>query len=321
MGKEDGYTQRLLTVTCNPSLDRILHIPHLTISTIHRTATVESLPSGKGLNVSRAALPLGVPVTSTGILGGRIGQLLADLAEIHGLNGNWYWLEQAETRICTLVNHDGVDSTVLNEDGPQISTADWDGFCTHVQTLAQSAGLVVFSGSVPPGLHADALPSLARSLAAGGLPVIVDTSNAPLTAALENPDGLCIKINQFELALGLALQFETGAVDAIATAAGVLLERGAAQVIITLGADGALLISPEGCWRAAAPPVEMVSSVGSGDSLTAGLATAWLRGDTLPDALAMGVACGSANALTALPGKIDPRQVEVLRRQVQVQAL
>ncbi|GAB4457055.1 MAG: 1-phosphofructokinase family hexose kinase [Anaerolineae bacterium] len=311
----------LLTVTCNPSLDRILHIPRLTVGAIHRTAAVESLPSGKGLNVSRAALTLGASVTSTGMLGGRIGQLLADLAETHGLNGNWYWLTGADTRICTLVNHDSSDSTVLNEDGPQISAADWTGFEAHVKRLAEQAGLVVFSGSVPPGLPADALPGLARWLAAAGLPVLVDTSKEPLAAALANPRGLTIKINQFELALGLGLEIEPGNIAAIATAGNVLLARGAAQVVITLGAAGALAISAKGCWRAIAPPVAMVSSVGSGDSLTAGLATALLRGDSLPQALALGVACGSANALTPLPGQIEPAQVEALHRQVRLEAL
>jgi fructose-1-phosphate kinase PfkB-like protein len=165
------------------------------------------------------------------------------------------------------------------------------------------------------------MPALARSLAANGLAVIVDTSKEPLAAALADPQGLCIKINQFELVLGLGQQIETGSIEAVAAAGKALLERGAAQVIITLGAAGALGMSAEGCWRAVAPPVEMVSSVGSGDSLTAGLATAMLRGDSLPEALALGVACGSANTLTSLPGNIDPVQVEALRRQVRVQAL
>lgn len=311
----------LLTVTCNPSLDRILHVPHLTVGEVHRTARVESLPSGKGLNVSRAALTLGAPVTSTGMLGGRLGQMLADLAQTRGLNGNWYWLSQADTRICTLINHDHSDTTVVNEDGPPVSAADWAGFCTHVEKLAESAGLVAFCGSVPPGLPDDAMPSLARALAAKGLPVIVDTSKEPLAAALANPRGVSIKINQFELALGLGRRIEPGALEAIAAAGQALLERGAAQVIITLGADGALAVSAEGCWQAVAPPVEMVSSVGSGDSLTAGLAAAMLQGASLPEALAQGVACGSANALTSLPGQIDPAQVEALRRQVRVQAL
>ncbi len=165
------------------------------------------------------------------------------------------------------------------------------------------------------------MPGLARLLAAGGLPVLVDTSKEPLAAALTNPLGLCIKINQFELALGLDVQLEQGDIAAIAAAGNVLLKRGAAQVIITLGADGALAMSAEGCWRAVAPPVAMISSVGSGDSLTAGLATALLRGEPLPQALALGVACGSANTLTPLPGQIEPAQVEALRRQVRLQVL
>jgi fructose-1-phosphate kinase PfkB-like protein len=68
-------------------------------------------------------------------------------------------------------------------------------------------------------------------------------------------------------------------------------------VVLTLGAEGAVLAAAEGCWHAAFAPLETASAVGSGDSFLAGLVAALTAGRDLPEALRWGVAAGAANAL------------------------
>jgi len=312
----------LLTITSNPAIDRTLHVPHLKVGAVHRTAQVHLAAGGKGLNVARAARTLGNRVMVTGPLAGHTGRMVADLAAAEGLLADWYWMELGETRTCLLLTHDLGDATVINETGPILSEAAWQGFVAHIQRLAQKAQAVAFSGSLPPGVAPGELGRLARSLVTTERAVYLDSSGAALAEALVQPTGLCIKVNREELAAGLGIEIQDKAT--CLKAGEELLARGAALVVVTLGHEGALAIAPEvgtsgpGCWYAGAPPIEVVSTVGSGDALLAGLAVARLRGQNLGAALALGVACGAANALGRQPGRFEKNMVEALLERIGV---
>jgi 1-phosphofructokinase family hexose kinase len=308
----------LLTVTSNPTIDRTLYVPHLTVGAVHRTTGVYLAAGGKGLNVTRAARVLGCDVRATGPLAGRAGQIVADLALAEGLAADWYWLSEGETRTCSLINHDQGDTTVINEQGPVISTADWNAFAGHVQQLAQKANAVAFSGSLPLGVDPAALAALAGGVAADGLTVYVDTSGPPLTAVLAHPQGICIKVNQWELAAGMGLEIKDDSGMWVVEVGRRLVQKGATLVVVTLGSRGALAVAPDQIWQARIPPIQIVSTVGSGDSMLAGLATACLRGEGLDAALALGVACGAANALSDLPGRFELNQVETLLKRIEL---
>jgi 1-phosphofructokinase family hexose kinase len=247
---------------------------------------------------------------------------VADLALAEGLTTDWYWLSQGETRTCTLINHDAGDTTVINEQGPVLSAEDWTGFAAHIRQVARQARAVAFSGSVPLGVAPETLGELARSLVAPGRAIYVDTSAAPLVALLAQPEGLCLKVNRAELAGGLELDPAQHSLADLVEGAQALISQGAALVVATMGSEGALMATPEGrVWQAIAPPLEVVSTVGSGDSMLAGLAVARLRGQSFSDALAFGVACGSANVLSSLPGRFEQSQVETLLGQVEIKVV
>jgi 1-phosphofructokinase len=309
----------LLTVTPNPALDRMLYVPQMTVGTVHRAAQVRQVAGGKGLNVARAARTLGGIVVATGLLAGHAGQLFADLADAEGLSTDWYWLTAGETRTCLLVNHARDDATVINEPGESMPAKDWPGFTTHISRLATEAQAVAFCGSLLPGVDPSAFNTLACSLATSERTVYLDTSVAALQAALAQPEGLCIKVNRAELAAGLKSPLTD--LKQLVEAGQMLLARGAKMVVVTLGSDGALAIAPAGCWQVRPPPVDVVSTVGSGDSLLAGLAVARLAGRSIDEALALGVACGAANALTKLPGRFEQGVVDELLERVNVKKI
>jgi 1-phosphofructokinase family hexose kinase len=312
----------LLAVTSNTTIDRTLFVPHLTLGAVHRTTGVHLAAGGKGLNVTRAARTLGYEVVATGPLAGRAGQIVADLALAEGLATDWHWLSQGETRTCTLINHDAGDTTVINEQGPVLSAEDWAGFAAHVQQVARRAKAVAFAGSVPLGVAPEALGELARSLVAPEREIYVDTSAAPLAALLAWPEGLCLKVNRAELAGGLGLDPAGHSPADLVKGPQALIGEGAALVVVTMGSEGALMITSEGqVWQAIAPRLEMVSTVGSGDAMLAGLAVARLRGQAFSEALAFGVACGSANVLSSLPGRFERSQVETLLGQVEIKTV
>lgn len=301
----------LLAVTPNPAVDRTLVIPGCMPGGVHRAQEVLVAAGGKGMNVARAAHTLGQRLRVCAPLAGFNGALVAHLAESEGFEGRWSWYYGSETRTCTLVvDPEGDDATALNEPGERLSAAAWNAFAATVQAAAADADLVTLSGSLPAGVAADALTTLLDALAAAGRRCIVDTSGAALRAALQStPYG--IKVNGSELGAALGLP-----VDDVAQAGAALRKlrsRGIALPAVSLGAQGALAASEAGVCRARPPALQIVSSIGSGDSLLAGLATGLLRGDDLPEALRLGVACGAADALTIGGGLIALDEVQRLQ--------
>ena len=304
----------LLAITPNPTIDRTLQVSTMQVGQVHRATDVHLAAGGKGLNVSRVALTLDAPVLTSGPLAGHTGRLVAALAKAEGLPADWYWHSSGETRNCILINHNNDDATVINEAGPVLSAEDWQGFAAHITTLAEQAQAITFSGSLPRGIEGAAYATLVRAIASRERPVYVDTSGPALQAILANPRHISLKVNQTELATGLNLELKN--IEQVLEAGRLVLDRGATMVVVTLGGDGALAITPQGSWRASSPSMKVVSTVGSGDSALAGLVIALLTGQYIADALAFSVACGTANVLTNLPGRVKQSDVETLLGQI-----
>jgi 1-phosphofructokinase family hexose kinase len=301
----------LLIITPNPALDRTMVFAGLRLGAVQRTDDVVVAAGGKGLNVARAARTLGQAALVCAPLGGLSGEMLASLAEAEGLAGRWSRQSAGETRTCVLlVDPEGGDATALNEAGPVFSAADWDAFAETALVASVEAQLCLVSGSLPRGVAPAALGDLLGRLGAAGRRVIVDTSGAPLEAALAaRPYG--VKVNGAELGAALG-RAEVGDVAAAAAALAELRAGGMALAAVSLGARGAVAADATGTWWACPPPIQLVSTVGSGDSLLAGISAGLLRGLPLPEALRLGVACGSADALTIGGGRIDGAEVQRL---------
>jgi 1-phosphofructokinase len=310
----------LLIITPNPALDRTMIVGGLRLGAVHRTSEVAVAAGGKGLNVARAARALGQAALVCGPLGGHTGEQVAHLAAEEGLLCRWSNHGGGETRTCVLVvDASGAsDATVLNEVGPPMSARGWMTFAAEVLEASASADLCAVAGSLPPGVPATALGALIRTLAERGRRVLADTSGQALAAALSaRPWGL--KVNAGEA--GELLDAPILDVPAAEWAVGELRARGLELAAVSLGAQGCVAADASGTWWARPPAVEAQSTVGSGDSLTAGLLTGLLRGQPLPEALCLGVACGAADALTPSPGQITPETVARLAAGVVVQAL
>lgn len=300
----------LLCLTPNPALDRTLVIPALRFGGVYRAERVLVAPGGKGLNVARAARTLGQPLRVCAPLAGLTGQLVAHLATAEGIDARWSWCAGGETRVCVLVvDPQASDATALNEPGWALTPDDWQAFVAAALAAAAEAQLVTLSGSLPPGVPPAGLADLVRQLGAAGHRVIVDSSGAALQAALDSqPYGLKVNSSELSAALALPISNPQEAVPALAA----LRERGIALAAVSLGAQGAVAASDEGIGWACPPTIEIISSIGSGDSLLAGLSSGLLRGQSLQHALCLGVTCGAADALTIGGGLIDLADVERL---------
>jgi len=298
----------ILCLTPNPAIDRTIYVDSLTPGEVHRAEKTLAAAGGKGLNVARTILALGGAPLCMGLVGGQVGNLLAELAEREGLSAHWTRTKN-QTRTCIILVERGRDATVVNERGAEVSADECQTFLRDVWMQGKRAQLVCVSGSLPPGFSLDDFSSMLQGLVAQGKSVWVDTSGAALKIALD-VRGLNIKVNAKEL--GETLGFEISNMEQAANAGRQLLRRGISSIAVTLGKDGAILVVDSGVWFARPPTIEVVSSVGSGDAFLGGLAFALEQGHPPKVALQYGVAAGAANALHFEGGVVKQREFEVL---------
>ncbi|NLE79987.1 MAG: 1-phosphofructokinase [Rhodococcus sp.] len=307
----------IVTVTANPSVDRTVTLgDRLERGAVVRAVASSTDPGGKGVNVARVLCGAGLDALA--VLPGNTGDpLLTALTAAHIEHCAVATSGQARTNI-TVTEPDGT-TTKINEPGNPLPESTLAALEAEIAVRAESARWVVLSGSLPPGVNPGWYADIVTMLRDASCLVAVDTSDAPLTALAEAlpaaaPD--LIKPNGHELAqiAGIApdrLESAALAGDTSATVAAAqrLLDEGVGAVLATLGAAGAVLVTPAGAWHATPPPITARSTVGAGDSSLAGYISAHLAGGDPPLCLRTAVAYGSAAA--ALPGTTLPTPEQV----------
>jgi 1-phosphofructokinase family hexose kinase len=281
----------IVCVTPNPTIDRTLRVPGFGAGGVWRATAVRAACGGKGVNVARALTRLRCPSLCLGPLGGAAGRAAAASAAAEGLAARWT-LVAGETRTCIIVVGEAGATTVINEPGPELSGTEWAAVIAAVDEEARRARAVCISGSLTPGCSTETFARLLEAASVSS-PPWVDTSGAPLAVAVAA--GASVKVNADEA--GALLDGRIGGVADAVAAARALRVRGSSRVVITLGADGAVLATADGLWHVAAPPVAVVSAVGSGDCFLAGLVAHLADGASIEAALALAAACGAADTL------------------------
>ncbi|MEZ5092253.1 1-phosphofructokinase family hexose kinase [Nocardioides sp.] len=309
----------IVTLTPNPSLDRTVTLAGpLARGAVQRVVSVTQQSGGKGVNISRAAVSAGLATVAV-LPAADDDPFVRDLTSA-GIPSH-PTLPAGEIRMNIAITEPDGTTTKLNSPGATVGGPELDAMAQALLHHTDDASWVVLAGSLPPGAPSDWYASLVRLLRPSGARLAVDTSEDPLEALVAGFPGAApdlMKPNGEELASltgadGDALE---GTPAEAAEAAKVLVERGVGAVLATLGGNGAVLVTDEGAWHAAAPPVEVVSTVGAGDSSLFGYLLGDERRLSPPERLAWAVAYGSAAA--GLPGTTipDPSQVHVDRVRV-----
>jgi 6-phosphofructokinase 2 len=307
---------RFVTFTPNPALDVSTSVDKLVDAHKLRCAQPQRHPGGGGINVARVLHRLGGDVLAIYPAGGATGERLHGLLQAEGVP-DLHWPITQETRESFTVNEreTGREYRFVLP-GPALTQAEWHHGLDALRKLPPPAW-VVASGSLPPGLAADGHAQIARVAREIGARMVVDSSGPALTEALAQGVFL-VKPSLRELAelTGAALT----TTDAQRQAAQQLIARGQAQMVaLSLGAEGAMLVTADQCLKAEALSVPVVGSVGAGDSFLAGLLWALDAQWALPQALATAMAAGAAAVMTAGTALSQPQDVAHLREQVRIQ--
>lgn len=260
----------IVTVTPNPSVDRTLHIPALIRGAVNRATSETVEPSGKGVNVALAIHRAGGDVRAVLPAGGHAGAHLASMIREAGLSHELV-PASAETRSnVSLVEPDGT-STKVNELGPRLTADQIDQLSEAALRLSKAGDWVAWCGSLPRGFTATQLAGRVAACRAAGRLVALDSSGEALAITVNrSPAQLphLIKPNTEELAELTGRSLLT--IADVADAAAELVDRGIATVLVSLGADGALIAETGTVLYGSAPVERVVNTVGAGDAFLAG---------------------------------------------------
>jgi 1-phosphofructokinase len=266
---------RVATVTFNPAIDQTIAIDHLVRGEVHRARSVRQDPGGKGVNVASCLADWGVPVTVLGLLGADNAGPFDALCAAKGITDRFERLP-GNTRVNIKIVDSG-ETTDINMDGLSVDEAVTARVLAAAEAFAGPDALIVLSGSLPPGCHAGIYADMVARLRALGARVLLDTSGAPLTMAM-NAQVLpsIVKPNRRELAAwaGEAL----GSIQDVMRCGQRLRARGIDLVVVSMGEAGALFLSGEGALLARLSAGDLASTVGAGDAMVAGLAAAAIEG-------------------------------------------
>ena len=305
---------KILTLTFSPCIDKSSATTALIPEKKLSCSMPKMEPGGGGINVARAIQRLGGSATAIYPAGGYMGRLFN-----HLLQQEQVPTLAIESFLETRENFIMLESSTNNQyrfgmPGNALADSEWQQ-CLQAVSDADGVEYIVASGSLPPGVPMDIYAKLSKIAKQKGAKLIVDTSGIALQEALEEGVYL-IKPNLGELAFLVGK--ETLHPDEIKNAAQSLLTKGGCEVmVVSMGAEGAMLVTATFSAVVKPPPVKRVSTVGAGDSMVAGIVFELSQGKEVLSALQFGVACGTAATLNAGTALFKIEDVTTFYHQIQ----
>lgn len=307
----------IYTITLNPALDRTLYVERLVNGEPCRVIKEERYPAGKGIDVSRVLLELGVESVAMGFLGGFTGKEIAGLLFNEGINMDFVQIK-GETRTNIIIHTADGAEYVINAEGPEIEPSELAELYNIVKNIPRKPKYAILSGSLPRGISSRIYEQLTILFESRGAKVVVDSYGEPLkNALLATP--FMIKPNKSELESVVGKKVES--VEQIIDEANKIHKGGVECVVVSLKEEGAIGVSSDGVYWVKPPKIEAKNSVGAGDSLVAGMVAAFSWGKKFVDALAFGVASGTASALKPGTAKAKKNDILTILKEVSISKL
>lgn len=291
----------IYTLTLNPSIDFIVPVDQLKLGKLNYMNDEYKVPGGKGINVSRILQELTTSSTALGFIGGFTGNFIIDFLEKRNLKTDFISISE-DTRINIKLKSSS--ETEINGRGPSISSDESTKLLSQLEKITAN-DFVVLSGSKPPSLPVDFYEKVIKRVTETGAKFAIDTTGDALMQSLAYQP-LVIKPNQHELEDLFGVTISTN--EDVIKYGKKLLKKGAQHVIVSMGADGAILITNNGVYKGTSPSGTLRNSVGAGDSMIAGFLSIYLTSQNVLEAFKMSIAAGSATAFShdlATRNKID----------------
>ena len=287
---------KIITLTLNPAIDKSTVVESLVPEKKLKCSQPKFEPGGGGINVSRAIQRMGGESTAVYLSGGYSGLFFNQLLEAEKINVNPITCK-GHTRENLIVFEQSTGKQFrFGMPGPSIEKEEWEKVIDMISNLEEVEFLVA-SGSIPNGVTPDIFSRLSQIAKHKNIKFIADTSGEALQNALH--EGLfLIKPNLNELS-SLVGKIELS-IEEVPSVAKKIIESGKCKyMVVSLGANGAMLVTSDECIHMIPPKVNSISTVGAGDSMVAGITFSLSNGKNIHDAVKHGIACGTAATLNA----------------------
>lgn len=311
-------TSDFITVTLNPAIDATIFVDGLHPGEVHRAERSHRQAGGKGINVATMLALGGAKVTVTGFLGADNPSTFEAHFEGRGLRDAFVRVDGATRTCLKIVDTRTRETTDINLPGPAPVPAQQDRLLDKLRKLSAPGRWCVIAGSLPGGVAPAYVGELVRAVHAGGGLVALDSSGEALRAGIDAGADLA-KPNAHELSeyCGCELRNFRETLDAALE----LRRSKVPNLVVSLGGEGALFLSPEAGLMASAPPVQVVSTVGAGDSLLAGYLRGRRAGES-PSACARRASVYAWSRLESLEPKLPlPDELSARMAKISVQPL
>jgi len=299
----------IITLTMNPAIDKNSSVDHVVPERKLYCSAPRFEPGGGGINVSRAIKKLGGESLALYPCGGSAGAMLRSLFDQEGLTHRPVPVAGCSRENLIVLEEATGQQYRFGMPGPTLADEEWQRCLEEIFSNQEGPDYIVASGSLPPGVPVDFYARIARLGKQRGARVVIDTSGEALRLAMA--EGVYLikpNIREFRDLMGAGM----GEEEEIRKMAQKVISDGRCEVVvISLGAAGVLMVSGAGQERLHPPAVPIISKVGAGDSMVAGMVLSLARGDALRDAVRFGVAAGTAAVMT--PGSELCRRADAER--------
>ncbi|MEO0085249.1 MAG: 1-phosphofructokinase [candidate division WOR-3 bacterium] len=303
----------IYTVTLNPALDRTIYVDSLRVGESNRIQREERFAGGKGIDVSRALVELGTPSVALGMVGGFDGKELEGRLTLEGVDCRFTRIS-GETRTNIIIQDLSSNTeTPLLARGPTVGPHELMDFIALLESVSD-LDFAIISGSLPPGLTPAVYRRIIEIATVRGARVLLDTSGEGLRQGLLARPTV-IKPNRAELAEFAGRSF-ADIPDIVRFCR--TLHDSVSTVLVSLGADGMVLVQPGRSLHARPPQVEVKSTVGAGDCSVAGFVHGMVNGRDEADCLRWAVAAGTAATLCPGTGLCRRPDIDALLPRIAV---
>ncbi|MGY5613599.1 1-phosphofructokinase [Vibrio brasiliensis] len=310
-------TNRVVTITLNPALDLTGTLDRLNTGSVSLVEKSNLHAAGKGVNVAKVLSDLGANVTVTGFLGKDNPELFQQLFDQIGVDNQFIEVEGATRINVKLVESSGQVSDI-NFPGVQVTPADVMRFEQTLFSLAETHDYFVLAGSLPGGVSAEQCATWIEQLRQKGKKVLFDSSKSALRAGIDARPWL-IKPNEEELGDFIGQHLTTP--EQCQTAAETLSDKGIENIVVSMGADGVMWLN-QGQWLRAQPPrMNVISTVGAGDTLVAGLCWGHMQSMQKQELLRFATALSALAVSQVGVGLTSEEQLENIKLQTEVSEL
>jgi 6-phosphofructokinase 2 len=304
------------TITANPALDLTYRVPQIKLDDKIRAHAVIRAAGGNGINVSRVAARLGHETVAMGFIGGRSGEEIEDLLKAEGVR-TWFTRHSDATRTNAIIQDDQSQQIRVSGPGATVTQDEVESLISNIMDL-RTPDFLVISGGLLRGMPKDFYVAVTRYAVRDEIPVAADADGDELKSAVKAGVYL-IKPNHYELSRLTGMDVKTHH-DAV-KAAKKVLRQGVEVVVCSIGSQGAVLVTKTEAWKAVPPKVKVDSAVGAGDSLLAGVLVAKADGKPWDEVLRLGVACGTATAMSPGTDLCYVKDIEAILPQVVLEPL